>query len=466
MNLSPKLGRLLSAEQMERMEAGAMRVLDEVGYAVPEEVRPELARRPGVAIKEGRVTLSPKIVGDYLHEVRAKAAKVAPAAEARTKLSVGGWAEWMLAMETDEIRRPTTPDLIRSARLIDALHGEGVVGRTLGFPADVPILLKGLMQFKVCAEYNEHNTPMSGVTNIETADHLADMHRVMDVPLSHGLHVVSPLSMGGTEFDTAVYLARSGKIRNFSVGAMPMAGATAPIHFIGAFVQDIADAAGGAVILKLLFPEIEVSFGLAAYHFDMRAGNIIYGSPEDNLISLAVMDFNERYRGVRSGRHFCRTMAKRPGIQAAAEMAVSAAFGAMAGAPSFTGVGVLSLDEIHSDEQVALTIEVRDYVDRVKSGIEFGETELSVGEIIDAVRSGESYLGREETVRTHTRTCWYPRFLSRTVYAQSPGETDVELRARLKEFIRKKVAGHEYRLDAARRRELDRIYRKAERAVG
>lgn len=443
-----------------------MRVLDEVGYAVPEAVRDELSRKPGVRVKDGRVVLSPKIVGEYLREVRDKAAKVKPAPESRTMLSVGGWAEWMLDQETDEIRRPTTEDLIRSARLIDALYDEGVRGRTLGFPADVPILLKGLMQFKVCAEYNRHNTPMSGVTNIETADHLAEMHRAMDVPLTHGLHVVSPLSMGGTEFDTAVHLARTGKVRCFSVGAMPMAGATAPIHMIGAFVQDLADAAGGAVILKLLFPGIEVSFGIAAYHFDMRAGNIVYGSPEDNLISLAVMDLNERYRGVRSGRHFCRTMAKRPGIQAALEMSASAAFGAMAGVPCLTGVGVLSLDEIHSDEQVALTIELRDYIDRVKAGLEFGDAELSVDEIIDAVRSGESYLGREETVRTHMRTCWYPRFLMRTVYAQGPDETDAQIRARLKEFIRKKVADHNYRLDAARRRELDRIYRAAAKAVG
>jgi trimethylamine:corrinoid methyltransferase-like protein len=140
-------------------------------------------------------------------------------------------------------------------------------------------------------------------------------------------------------------------------------------------------------------------------------------------------------------------------------------FGAVAGAPWFGGAGVLSLDEMFSDEQLVLTLEVRDYVDRMRRGFEFSPRALGLEEIMDAVPRGEGYLSRDETVRLHRQTCWTPRFFIRGSYARNPDEDDARLRRRLREFARGKVRDHTYRLDDARVRELDRIYRAGLRRV-
>jgi trimethylamine:corrinoid methyltransferase-like protein len=464
--LQPRLPRLLSVEQIERMHRAAVRVLDEAGFATPESVLPELLRTKGLRLSRGRVCFEPWFTQQRSDAFRAEALRTArPPAPGPIRLSVGGYAEYLVDPATDTVRPVTTADAVRSAKLIDALYDEGVRGTVMGLPSDVPIALRGLAHFRLTAEHNEHNAPRVTMTDAATVEMLYEMHAVMGLGFASGLYAVSPLSLGGTEFDVALALARSGKPCSFAVSSMPLAGATSPIHFAGSLVQGIAEGLGGAIILKLLAPHCPVCFGVSANAFDLRAGSVVYGSPEDNVLTLALMDVTEYYRGVRGARHFCRTMAKRPGMQAASEMAASAMLGAAAGTSAFGGVGMLSLDEVYSEEQLALTIEVRDYVEHVARGMEFSESALAVEEILEAVGRGEGFLAREATVARHREVYRDPRFFVRGLYAQAPEENDAALRARLRAFTEAKVRGHGYRLDAARRRELERIWRAAERRV-
>lgn len=464
--LQPRLPRLLAVDQIERMHDAAFRILDEVGYSVPDGVLPGLLRVEGVRLRNRRVCLAPSLVRTHLDAWRAEAlARPRPPPSDRILLAVGAYAEYLVDPATDCVRPVATADVVRSAKLIDALYDEGVRGAVMGMPADVPVPLRGLAHFRLTALHNQRNPPRDTMTDAATVDLLYEMHQVMGLPFATGLYAVSPLALGGTEFDVALRLIRSGRPCAFGVSSMPLAGATAPIYFVGALVQGIAEALGAAVIVKLLAPHASVSFGVSANHFDLRAGSVVYGSPEDNLLTLALMDLNEFYRGVRSSRHFCRTMAKRPGMQAASEMAASAMLGAIARAPAFGGAGMLSLDEVYSEEHLALTLEVRDYVEHAARGFEFSESALAVDEILQTVDRGESFLARETTVALHRDIYRCPRFFVRGLYTQAPGENDAALRARLRAFTDAKVSGHQYLLDGPRRRELDRIWRAAEKLV-
>lgn len=464
--LQPRLPRLLSVEQIDEMHRAAVRILDEVGYAVPESVLPQLAAAEGVSVRNGRICLTPALVSKHWDAWRAEArAKARPPEPGRILLSVGAYAEYLVDPATDQVRPVLTDDVIRSAKLIDALYDEGVRGAVMGMPSDVPVPLRALAHYRLTALHNERNAPRLTMTDAATVDLLYEMHQVMGQPFVTGLYAVSPLSLGGTEFDVALDLIRSGRPCSFAVSSMPLTGATSPIHFIGSLVQGIAEALGAAIIVKLLAPQHPVTFGVSANHFDLRAGGVAYGSPEDNVLTLALMDITEYYRGVRASRHFCRTMAKRPGMQAASEMAASAMLGAVAGTPAFGGVGIVSLDEVYSEEQLALTIEVRDYVEHVARGLEFSTTALAVDEILEAVNRGEGFLARESTLALHRTVCRYPRFFVRGLYTQAPQEDDAALRSRLRAFTQERVDSHRYLLEGPRRRELDRIWRAAEERV-
>jgi hypothetical protein len=108
---------------------------------------------------------------------------------------------------------------------------------------------------------------------------------------------------------------------------------------------------------------------------------------------------------------------------------------------------------------------VRDYADRVKRGFEFSDHTLSVEEICDTIRRGESFLERDETAKSHRQVNWSPRFFTRKVRAQDPDEDDGRLRGRLRDFVQQKIKGHQYRIDDVRRRELERIWQTAVRRV-
>jgi trimethylamine:corrinoid methyltransferase-like protein len=89
-------------------------------------------------------------------------------------------------------------------------------------------------------------------------------------------------------------------------------------------------------------------------------------------------------------------MAKRPGVQAAAEKGASAVVGALAGSSSFMGAGTLSLDEVFSPEQLAIDREIADYALRVAQGFEFDADKLSV-EIIAACAEDGAFLAHDST---------------------------------------------------------------------
>jgi trimethylamine:corrinoid methyltransferase-like protein len=130
------------------------------------------------------------------------------------------------------------------------------------------------------------------------------------------------------------------------------------------------------------------------------------------------------------GTRSIRSMAKRPGIQGAAEKAASAVVGALAGSRSFFGAGTLSVDEVWSDEQLVIDREIADYALRVAQGFEFDAEALAVEIIEECVASGE-FLAHPSTVRSHRSTYWQPSLLEHTSLHrwQQSGEPSVEAAA-------------------------------------
>jgi trimethylamine--corrinoid protein Co-methyltransferase len=281
----------------------------------------------------------------------------------------------------------------------------------------------------------------------------------MDQPFGLPLYVVSPLRLAGDSL--AAILLFGTRVQRLSVSSMPIMGTTAPVQFADAFVQAIAEVLGGSIVLGMLVPGVPIAFDIMAYCADMGRGSIVYGSPEQNLCDLMRLPVNAFYGRHRVSTRSIRTTAQRPGAQAYSEKAASAATGALAGSRRFSGAGMLSVDEVWSAEQLIIDREIADYAQRLVAGFAFGDPAKSVDLIADGARTGE-FLSHPTTLAAFREVYWLPRLYKHSMLQdwQARGEPEAWQEARA--MVQERIARAGYRLDPAKSRELDRLYRRAQ----
>ncbi len=459
--LTPHVDRLLAENQLEDMHQAALNLLATVGFLVEDHhLLALLSGIAGVELRDGRLCLEPWLVDQHLAAYREDLASQARASlpSDRILLDTGCCASHIVDLATDQIRPISTADLIEATKLIDALHSEGIRGHAPGFPQDVPPALRALAEYRIGSEYSRWGGDFVAPCSIQGLEYIYEMHHVMARPFGITLYVVSPMKIIGPSLHSALhFLDRADR---FSVSSMPTMGATAPIHFIGAFVQAIAEVVGGFVVLKLIRPDVPVSFNIMSFCFDMKYTAATYGSPEQNLCDLIGIEVNAYYGMREISTRSIRTMAKRPGVQAAAEKAASAIVGALAGSRSFMGAGMLSLDEVFSTEQLMIDREIADYAQRVARGFEFDRERLSLNTIREGVARGE-FLSHDSTLGNWRNVYWMPRLFEHPMLQDWQARGEREVREEARRMVREKLRGYDFELALDKRRELDRIYQHA-----
>jgi trimethylamine:corrinoid methyltransferase-like protein len=132
----------------------------------------------------------------------------------------------------------------------------------------------------------------------------------------------------------------------------------------------------------------------------------------------------------------------------------------------FGSAGTLSLDEVFSPEQLLVDCEMRDQVQRAVQGVWLGEE--SVDDWLEEMRQGaERGFLRSDSTLDHYRTAtWYPKRFERRSVGAWMREGQVGLGEKLRGEVRRRIAGHTYKLEAGKRREIERIYAAAERKFG
>jgi len=460
-HIVPHLSCLLTEDQLEAMHSASVEVLATIGFMVEDQhLLGLLSDVDGVRLRNGRLCLEPWLVEEHLEVYRQDTAarREAPLPSDRILLDVGCCASHIVDLETDEIRPVTTTDLIEATKLIDALHSEGISGHVPGFPQDVPPALRALTEYKIGSEYTRWGGGFVAPCSIQGLEYICEMHQVMEQPFGLPLYVVSPLKIAGDSLQSILHFL--DRVDYLSVSSMPIMGATAPIHFIGAFVQAIAEALGGFVILKSISRGKPVDFSIMSFCFDMKYGSITYGSPEQNLCDLIRIPVNAYYGMTGISTRSIRTMAKRPGVQAAAEKGASAIVGALAGSRNFMGAGMLSVDEVFSPEQLIIDREIADYAQRVAQGFEFDHEKLSLEIIGEAVGKGE-FLSHNSTLDNYRNIYWMPRLFEHPMLQEWRRRGEREVRKEARQTVRQKLGSYDFGLAPEKRRELDRIYQHA-----
>jgi len=453
----------LSEAQIDRMHEEAVHLCGSVGLSVPHEgIRSRALEHGGVSEKGETLFFSPELVEVALGAISYPEEMW----KADFQVVSGAYELNVLDLETEEIRPALLEDLRLLTKLQDAL---GFVGSAPVRPTDVPEPLQEIMEYKVTwensrwisgtdYEANEKSTP-------ESAEFIYEMSQVAARPFHLELWIKSPFRTAATELEI-LYRFLDRKAPMFAA-TMPIAGATAPLFWPGAYVQSMAELWSGVTLLHTLNPEVPVQAlvidSIRAYPFDMKTASFVYGSPQDVLATLFQVQLNARY-GIPVVAKSLLTNACRPDAQAAAEKASHTMAAALAGARIFTNAGLLAIDEIYSAEQAVIDAEIVKHCREVTRPLRFDEETLGV-EAIKDVGVGGSFINHDSTLDHWQEVAERPVLFERPSFSQWLEGGAVSLGDRARAWAKELIANHGYSLPEEVTRELDRIVKRAEREL-
>ncbi len=461
--MSSLLEELVAPLDTERIRQGAVRILAEVGMAVPEEkIRGRLAER-GLRVQDGRVYFPPERVEQFMARQRAQAA---PEHIADTvALHTGSHALYHFNPETETIQRPTRADLERYTKLVGALHQAGMLASAfcVGQPSDVEPPLAPLWQQFIAARFLPD--PIVYAYSLDTAPYVSEMAAVLGRQMSMGVHPISPLTLGGEEFELAVRLIEAGKLSSVGTAGMPVLGVTAPLDWQAGWAQAVAEAVGTALALEALGAK-HASAIAALYVADMRCGSFVYGSPEHVLITLTEAKVNREILGQpRRAAKALNTTAKTPGAQAAAEKMAHVIVALLAGYRQLSGMGVLAVDEIFSPQQIFVDMEIVGHAWRVACGLApTCALEDIAGLVQEGLHEAAHFMTAPRTLESFRDFYWTPELFDRRPTGAFLAQPQ-ELLEKAWEQAQEYIAQYAYELEEDKQRALQDILAQAHKQL-
>lgn len=453
------LGEGLSQGQIEKMHQEALKLIEKVGLRVPHQgIVKRLSQNKGVRVEKERVKFDGSLVEKALKELSYPDERL----PRQPILVSGAYEQSVLDMETGGTRKATCRDLVELVKLADSYE---MWGSAPVRPMDLSPPLAEIAMHKISWENSKRCNSIleaNPKSSVEVASYIYEMSQVADKFFSIGIWITSPFSISPDDLKVLDHFV--DRDVPLWVATMPIAGATAPIHMVGAYVQSLAELFAGYTMLKLLNPRTYVYCSIIdsirAYSFDMKYGNFVYGSPEDIWGTLLQVQLNRYYKIPVIAKSLLTTSAF-PDTQAAAEKAAHTILAAALGVDGYTNAGLLAIDDIYSAEQVVIDYEIVQYALQFLRGFDFSGETLS-GEIIEQVVLEEgNFLSHESTLKHFRKAFWVPELFEHLTLRQWQDKGGKSIRQKARDIAKRRIEEHEFELVPEIQKELNRIYQRA-----
>ena len=452
-----------STKQLENIEKASLRILEEVGIAVlDEDVADKLKHK--FQFKGNRTIIDRKTSSTFIDEERQKngnkfSEKPQSIDPSNTKIDVYmiEYSQWVHDIEMDKIVPFTTDRLIEATKLLDML---GISGPA-GCPIDVPPVIQSVVQYWVAATYSRHGKRRIDPKALETLPYIIDMADVLGEPLkSLPIYVFSPLTLGCESLKCV--MEYKDRLTNVGISNMPSVGCTSPINVGDAFALAAAEVIGSAILMREVI-DTPINWWLGVFPIDLRTLAMVFGSPENFLFQLATSEVDAYFHGTEwhPAAGNIHTNAKLPGAQSCAEKSSLMTAGALLGARTFGSVGLLSLDEIFSAEQLIYDFEIRDHVQRLIQGIDGDcDPQRCLNDVIQGIEQ-KSFVALDTTLESYKDIYWHPKLFDRQFFSAWEGEGAKSNRQKAKVMIKELMSKYDYQLDPKLQNEIDKILAKA-----
>ncbi|HOK79750.1 MAG TPA: trimethylamine methyltransferase family protein [bacterium] len=444
----------LTENEIKKTHENALQILDRIGIHTPSQyVINRVEGKRGVKIKnDTRICIAPEIVEQLIGPFP----KTSHYSNDELSFHVSGYALRCYDFRTGEIKKPTTTDMIEFTKIA---HTLGVSGSSIVMPQDLPQKLAEVATYKLCLDVSDKIWGAGIFSDSVVFDIVQEIQIVIGLPYTVGMHMISPLAFDPFLLEMAIrYIPKKA---SFSVGNMPMRGATCPIDIMGAIAQSCAEVLGGACILKMIAPESEVSFAPFIYPFDMRYATIVYGGPDFIMGNLALNQVAKFY-GTSVMAKACNTMAKRPDDAQVGVNAAGFVLMMLAGMKKFGWSGTCCIDEIGSIEEVIIEYEIFKFAQHIANGFDFKDQDDLIETIDECVQAG-SFLMHENTLENYHNEFFESDIFSNDNFMAWDKEGRKSLLKKARSKALKLLDSHSFYRDKQQQQELDKIWEQAKK---
>lgn len=456
----------LTDEDMDSMHNAMLDIIENVGLRVPHEgILKLLGGREGVKIEDNIVKFKPYLVEKAISDMKYPDYAV----NADYLINGGAYELNVLDINNGKIRPALTSDLVEMVKLVDSY---GMYASSPVRPSDIKSTeLQEITMYKLCWENSPHVSnsifEANEKSSIRSAEYIYEMSKVAGKRFSLGYWIKSPFKVDFEELDI-IYKFLDKKAPLW-VATMPIAGATAPLYFTGAYVQSMAEVFAGLTLLSLMNTSKEppvclIIDTIRAYAFDFRYASFVYGSPEDIIGTLFQIQLNKRY-GIPVVAKSLLTSSNSIDIQLGAELMAHTMTAALAGARIFTGAGLLAIDEVYSAEKLVIDYEVVQYVKNGVEGFRFSDKYLST-DIIKEVGIGGEFVSHDSTLKDYRDAVWEPNVFEHIMLRKWRQLGEPDIRNKCRKIAKERIKRHSYSLPKDISKELNKIYNKAREEFG
>ncbi len=411
---------LLSNDEIQSIHNASLAILRDTGIMIHHDEVLKLLGQAGAKIDETNkiARLDEKLVMDCV----AKAGKQYvlygrdPNKTARfgygdfVLMSSPGQYLWLDANSTKR-RSATITDAQNAIRLGDALENLTIVG-SMASPQEIP---ESFREVFLTAELVKGTTKptRTWIYNGRTAKYVLEIYRTIaggekalrEKPMIETfMEPISPLQLPKDGLDIIIKFVKAGQ--PVSIGPMAMTSGTAPGTLAGTLAQENAEILAGLVVTQLLAPGTPITYGGIPHIMDPRTGICSFGSPEQGLMAVAMVQIAQLY-GFPAYVNVNLTDSKLPDAQAGTEKATSLLLGALAGADTFGHAGICGTDHAASLEWLCLDNEIAAYVKRITRGFDVTPDTLAT-DVVNTVGPKGNFLAEPHTAKHFRKELWLP----------------------------------------------------------
>ena len=460
----------------------AQRLLDEVGLKVGHEKFIEPIRKhPGVRVDGGRVHLSRDLTDRhfdaYIESNRKRLEKEPPPEDDPPwSLSCGGFSICVIDIETDQVRDATKQDL---RDLIRLCHSFGIGGSYPCTPQDVPPLMRALACFKICWEESDRIRPFDYL-DVRQTPFLHEMHKVMGTPFIVNVNIPHSMTISEHDLDTflryyPIWKRAPEEISWYVICDYPMLGISKPITSSGAIACYLSQSFGAHILFNLFDPELKIQPRLSpGFPVDLQNMCWSWGSPRQHLYEFLNARVLPAFCGLDVRKYsaesaFMTSSSCAVDTRAGMEKMATSLVAAMQGARSFGGAGNLAVDDLFSGVQLAVDVEIFEYIKELIESFHPHPdilTTENLYEVLHDVATGD------EEFYSHMDTATKVRNLL-PVSKRRPSEKlrswmihKQNMKDRIRDECLQRIRDQEpFVLEEDKRRELEKIYLEAERKL-
>ncbi len=275
---------------------------------------------------------------------------------------------------SDRVRRPSTADYVRYAKVVSRLNHVASQSTAL-VPADVHQNISDSFRLYLSLIYCEKPV-VTGAFTIDAFNVMRDLQlavrgskeELKAKPLTiFSCCPTAPLKWSDVTSQNVVDCARWSIPVEFI--SMPLSGFVAPVTLVGSLVQHTAETLSGLAISQLTNPGAPVLWGGSPAIFDVRYETTPMGAIETMMIDCAYNEIG-KHLGLPTQAYIGLSDAKSLDAQAGIESSMGATLAALSGINSISGPGMLDFESCLSIEKLVVDNEICGMVLRMVQGIE------------------------------------------------------------------------------------------------